>query len=405
LKLPVNIFSRSLRSKKEETLCLYPFMNIMINADGTYKPCCKYQGNLTHKKKTLSAKDSDLMDVWQSDSMQSLRSDLLKNKRPKGCSVCWKEEAAGIRSMRFDSFNYGITREVLESYPHPLRLDIYPSNICNLQCRICSPHYSTKWIPEARETLGIVEETHLNLTKDNLGWIEKWLPHIKEIGLFGGEPLYLKECVRIMELCVEKDEARHIKLLINTNATIYSEKLVSLFSKFEKVLLNFSIDDIGKRFEYQRKGARWEEAVSNIEAYVAAGGFRHKDRIECKICCTVSAFNVFYLPEFLTWLNQRFPGMKVYLNMLHGPYSLSCNNFPAPVKEIITRRLNNLPGLNISFDNEQTRTMENVVDYLNSSPAAPFKDFVAEVERGDRYRKEDFKTVFKELYDMLQPYL
>jgi len=379
-------------------------MNIMMNADGTYKPCCKYQGNITHEGEVLSAENSSLKEAWESDSLNELRKDLLKNKKPSGCKVCWKEEAAGIQSMRFDSYNYGVTKEILEEHPFPVRLDIYPSNICNLQCRICSPNYSTKWIQEAKETMNIVEERHMNLTPENQDWIEKWLPHIKEIGLFGGEPLYLKECIRIMELCVERNEAKHIKLLINTNATIYSEKLVQLFKAFDKVLLNFSIDDVGERFEYQRKGAKWLESIENIRSYVSVGGFRHRDQIECKICCTVSAMNIYYLPEFLQWLNSEFPGMKVYLNMLHGPYELSCNNLPAPIKTIIKDKLAQMPNLNISFDTEQTRTIQNVIDFLDSKPNLKFSAFLKEIERGDKYRKEDFKTIFPEFWKLIEDY-
>jgi len=379
-------------------------MNIMMNADGTYKPCCKYQGEISNKGKIINARESSLMDAWEADTMVQLRKELLDNKKPKGCKVCWKEEAAGIQSMRFDSFNYGVTKEALTADQAPVRLDIYPSNICNLQCRICSPHYSTKWIQEAKETMGIVEERHMNLTPANLEWIEEWLPNIKEIGLFGGEPLYLKECIRIMELCVERGEAGHIKLLINTNATIYSEKLVGLFEKFEKVLLNFSIDDIGARFEYQRKGAMWEDAVQNMTSYIAKGGFNHDDQIECKICCTVSAFNIFYLPEFLSWFSQTFPGMRIYLNMLHGPYSLGSNNFPSEVKNIVRNRLLSMPAMDISFDAEQTRTINDVIGFMDSNPSLPFEQFFREVERGDKYRKEDFRKVFPELWDVIEPF-
>src|SRR5690606_10906146 len=107
----------------------------------------------------------------------------------------------------------------------------------------------------------------------------------------------------------------------------------------------FSIDDIGKRFEYQRKGADWEEAVRNIASYVDHGGYTHRDRIECKLCCTVSSLNIYYLPEFLSWMNAAFPGMNLYLNMLHGPWTLSCNNLPPEIKAVIKARLEAIPRM------------------------------------------------------------
>src|SRR5690606_32300777 len=141
------------------------------------------------------------------------------------------------------------------------------------------------------------------------------------------------ECYTLMELCVAKGYSKNITLLINTNGTIYSEKLVEIFKSFKKVLLNFSIDDIEARFEYQRKGANWEASINNIKQYTLAGGYRMQDKIECKMCCTVSSLNIYYLPEYFKWMDNTFPGMAVYLNFLHGPYSLSAKNLPESVKQ------------------------------------------------------------------------
>lgn len=88
--------------------------------------------------------------------------------------------------------------------------------------------------------------------------------------------------------------------------------MTKLLKKFKKVYLNFSIDDIGKRFEYQRKGANWNEVVENMKKYIAHGGYHGYNKIECKICCTVTNMNIFYFPEYFSFMNEHFAGLPVF---------------------------------------------------------------------------------------------
>jgi molybdenum cofactor biosynthesis enzyme MoaA len=390
------MFDMNIEEGKKKSLCLYPFFNSMITASGHYKPCCKFNGHLAHNGSLLQAPEHTLADAWHSSDVTLLRQQLLRNEKPAGCQVCWDEEQQGIPSMRFDSFNYGFTETQINTPTSPLRLDLYPSNICNLKCRICSPHYSSKWIQEGKETLGINEQIHLNLTGGNFDLLKQWLPQMVEIGLFGGEPLYMKETIAILEYCAAQNLSQNITLLINTNGTIYSDRIMALFKSFKRVVLNFSIDDIGPRFEYQRKNADWNEVAQNLKAYLSnGGGLTYGNQIEVKICTTVSMFNIYYLPELLTWLEENFAGIQTYLNMLHGPYQLSVKNFPAGVKAAIEQKLKAANSTNT------IRTLTDVIEFLHLPPNLPFEHCLAEIKRGDTYRNEKFEEVFSELNTVL----
>lgn len=387
------------------SLCYYPFMNLMTTANGKYKPCCKWSEVLTNNGEELQAPKHSMKDAWSSDELKQLRKDLLAGKKPKKCQVCWNEEASGIKSMRYDSVNYGVNSRNLSKVNKPVRLDVYPSNVCNLKCRICSPEYSSKWIQEAKDTQGIDEEVHLNLTEENMNLLDDWLPNIVELGLFGGEPLFQKETFSLMQLCVDKGYSKNITLLINTNGSIYSEKLVNMFNSFKKVLLNFSIDDVEDRFEYQRKGAKWKHSITNIEKFVHAGGYKFEDRIESKMCCTVSSLNIYYLPEYFDWMNKTFPGMSIYLNFLHGPYSLSARNLPGEVKNKIREKLSaNEVVFSGTDQTSQNRTLKNILDFLDLPQEHSFSLFFNEIKRGDEYRKESFPIVFSEFWDLISDF-
>ncbi len=393
----------AIKPARDNSICLYPFFNVMVTAGGNYKPCCKFFGHLSHEDKMLQSPKHTFNDAWNSSDMVKLRKELLAGKKPEGCRVCWEEESKGIKSMRYDSADYPVDAKQMEQLESPIRIDLYPSNVCNLKCRICSPHYSSKWIPEAKETLGVEEEIHLNLTEENFSQLKQWLPRMVEIGLFGGEPLYLKETIIMLEYCVENGYSRNITLLINTNGTIYSDKLMQLFKKFKKVILNFSIDDIGGRFEYQRKGAKWNEVVENLKSYLANGGsIKQSAQIECKICCTVSIFNIYYLPELLDWIDANFPGIQTYLNMLYGPYSLSVRNLPQPVKREIASKIKKYEPETLRFHEKATRTLDNITEFLNLEPNVSFNECLKEIQRGDAYRGEKFDEVFPELFALIQ---
>ncbi len=393
------------REKKgQEKMCHYPFFNLMVTAGGHYQPCCKYNENLSDKGVELHASKNDMMEAWNSDSMAELRKAFLEGKQTKGCRQCWDEEAQGIRSMRFDGFDYNIPQSQIDKPVDPMRLDLYPSNICNLKCRICGPAYSTKWIQEAKDRLYQDEEIHLNLTDANLELVDKWLPNIKEFGLFGGEPLYMKETKTLVKKCVDKGHSKNIKLLINTNATIYSEEWANWFSQFDKVLLNFSIDDIGLRFEYQRKGSDWQKAEENMKQFVAKGGYEFEDTIECKICCTVSSYNVFYMPEYFEWLSTTFPGMPVFFNFLHEPDYVSIRNLPEEVKQIVKERLLSVGSGSYRMEKKRTRTVEDIIRFMEAPSNTPFQKFFIEVGKGDDYRGESYAEIFPEFWKHISKY-
>ena len=390
------------KRNERKPLCLYPFMNVLMTADGKYKPCCRWSETLTHNEKELSVTKGDsLKEAWESSEMKALREDMLQKRKTKKCSVCWDEDKSGIRSMRFDSFNYGYKEAKEGEEQKPLRLDIYPSNKCNLRCRICSHNYSTGWVKEASESLNEEGSVYENLTERNIAQIDEWLSGIKEIGLFGGEPLYTSDCIELMNTIIDKGYSKNITLLINTNGTIYSDELIETFRKFKKVILNFSIDDVGDRFEYQRKGASWSLVSDNLQKYLKHSGFEHSSQIESKICCTVSAFNAYYLQELLNWVSEELhPKMKVYLNVLHGPMALSLRNLPDYMKNTVEEQIASF-GIDMNSDSEQYRSIQNIVDFMNLKPEIETVSFINEVKRGDTYRRERFSDVFPEIADVL----
>jgi len=168
-----------------------------MTADGKYKPCSKHGEFITNKGAVLKAGESTLEDAWDSDYMTKLRSNFKNEVRSLGCRECWKEQDIGLKPMRYDSYSYPIPEHQVENPQKPMRLEINSSNVCNLKCRICMPSASHKWIDEARDLYGWNEKVHFNMNKVNVGITKDWIPHLIEIGLFGGEPLKSEENIEL----------------------------------------------------------------------------------------------------------------------------------------------------------------------------------------------------------------
>ncbi|HWB63547.1 MAG TPA: twitch domain-containing radical SAM protein [Chitinophagales bacterium] len=384
--------------------CYYPFFQVLMSAEGRFKPCSKHEDFITHNGEILEVGKATIEDAWNSDYMQTMRENFKNNVRTKGCVQCWKEQALGLKPMRYDSYNYRVPDSQVESPLSPMRVEINASNVCNLRCRICWSHASTKWIKEAKDLYGVDGETHINLTADNFDIIKKWVPNFTEIGYFGGEPLLNDMNIELMRYCVESGHSSHITILINTNTTVYTDEIAGLFKKFKKVFLNFSIDDIGPRFEYQRGYAKWEVVVDNMRKYIAHGGFTANDTIECKICCSVTAMNVFYFPEYFEFMNEHFPGLPVFWNLVYAPWSLSMQTLPHEIKQLIAERLKNFVRTSYRMEETRTKTIENLITFLNADEQHDFAEFFRTIVRHDKYRQESFPEVFPEFWSVIEKY-
>lgn len=384
--------------------CRFPFFNLMVSATGQYNVCCKYSSPLTHQGIELNATEHNMLDAWESDSIKEIRRRFLKGEMPEGCTKCAEEEKAGINSTRLHSFDYKLTEQQFTTLASPTRLELYPGNVCNLKCRICFANSSTKWIAEAKDRFGYDEQEHYNLSKENLAIIKDWLPHITDMSIVGGEPFMYDEFIQMLKTCIEQGRAGDIRLLINTNVSFYDEEVITLLTQFKKVILTLSIDDIGARFEYQRKGTTWAHVQNNLNKFYNNAGHENTDTIQCHVCLTVSNMNIFYLDRLLVWLHKEYPGMVVYLNILHQKELFCIRNLPHRLKTEVAAKLNIIKNeVAPALDNSK-RAIDDIISFMMSEPNADFTGFFREIEAGDKYRKENFAEVFPEYYEAIKEY-
>jgi len=387
--------------------CTMPFNSLEVSPDGTCKVCCKIQSDI---KKTnteyYNVLNDTIEDIWHSVDLQMLRKKFLKNERPEECRLCWTEEESNIKSLRQQT-QYG---QVDLDNPKVTYLSLKLSNKCNLACRICSPHLSSLWQNQFNklnlELTPVAMFKTIDLEKfqsNRLESLHRLSNDLQQLLIYGGEPLINEEVIAYLEYLTKSGISKNIRLTLNTNGTVYSEELISMFKEFKFVDLFLSIDDIEKRFEYQRWPAKWSKIDSNIQNYS-----KLKDNIRVEFYPSVSVLNVLNIDEMLEKLSSyNIP--ITFNNIIHDPRLLSIRNLPKECKLVVIEKIKSIDFSKFNFnktypdaknallsflqlDNDEGLSL-NRIDYLNR--------FNENMSIHDDARHTQLKEYIPELWSLL----
>jgi MoaA/NifB/PqqE/SkfB family radical SAM enzyme len=393
-----------------DKFCVLPWISLETSPIGTVRPCCladdEIVDNSGQKFKLLS---STFNEIQSSKHMQTLREEFLSGHQPKTCRRCWAEESSGRTSKRMHTLNrlkhMGITPEWTADAKPLMFLDLKLGNICNLKCRICGSWSSSQF---ATEELKFVKDNkkesfHYQMLQagswpreNSQFWTElnNSLTDIRYLEFTGGEPFLIKEHFDLLQTLVDKGVAHQVEIHYNTNGTQYPEHAEKIWSHFKHVEIAFSIDDVGDRFEYQRTNAVWTEVCDNIEQFKQMR--KHNDNITLQVCCTVNAFNIYYLLDVANWIyKQSFD--YVYWNMLHDAPWLSIAHLPAEAKTHIADHL-----ILDLFPEEYHSEIEKIVEFMYIGTSHDGKDLLKNIQQLDSRRNESLKIVAPELAKILK---
>jgi sulfatase maturation enzyme AslB (radical SAM superfamily) len=244
----------------------------------------------------------------------------------------------------------------------------------------------------------MVKDWQGNFEDDSPAWehIEKSLPYLKQIDIYGGEPFLVEKQWEILKRSIELGYSKNQILHFNTNATQFNPSHIELLKQFKKVLISLSIDGIGKRFEYQRHPAKWSLIENNITKFLS---LLTNKNIHVSVCFTVNTLNVYYLEETLKHFAQL--GLGYYINILHGPPHYNIKNIPKEIKQKITEYYS--PILEGMTDSYMRERIQHVLDFMNTneSDGRSWNEFFVNTKFKDSYRKENFKETFPEFCKLI----
>lgn len=392
------------------TICMLPWISIEASPMGTARPCCLAQEEITdvHGNK-IQLRQNTLQDAYKSEYMQRLRQQFRAGEQPATCRMCWEEEAAGRDSKRIHSRVRlkELYKQVDWSNDTPDQLwfiDLKLGNICNLKCRICGSWSSSKWAAEEMDylSLGADKKSHIAYTWLKAGtWPEEspdfWenlkalLPNIKYFEFTGGEPWLIQEHFDLLQYAVDQGYSKNIDIHYNTNATQTPLPHVPMWAKFGRVDIAFSIDNVGKRFEYERYGADWAEANDNIDRTHFAKT-EWAPNITTQLCFTINIQNVYYLDELLAWADTKDFG-SVYFNMLQSPERMSIQRMTPQAQELV---LNKLKTAFWTTDRYQ-REIDSVIKFIELGAGSDGTEFLSKMKQTDTYRRQNFRDTHPEI--------
>lgn len=351
-----------------DTFCIAPFIHQSTKTDGKIKLCCRSLpaiGNLS---------STTLEEAWNNESIRKVRLDLVNGIKNERCTICWRHEAGGVKSLRNiyypeipNNFDVSSVMDEQGYVKNKVKwLELKLNNICNFSCRMCHPQDSTSWFKDWEHVskfhsidftqhidgLGLTKKAYLGVEKDFVNKLD--LSEIEHISFAGGEPLFDKMHYEVLEKCI--DRANNIKLSYATNLsmlTLGKYDVLELWKNFKEIEIFVSLDGPKEKNDYIRNGADWKVIAENISKLQLS---------KCNIIIigkvTLQNTNIYYLPETLDWFNEL--NIESQIGYVEFPEWLDARSIPKNLKSIITDKLSQ------AYQNSNNNLLLNAVNYMNS---------------------------------------
>lgn len=266
-----------------------------------------------------------------SNRFETIKESFIKGVVPLGCRKCQEAEKANFKPYfkHFEQFDTDYKTYNLQE------INLRANNHCNLACRSCGPHYSSKWELEFENTIRIVKNNdYLScLTTDDLKLL-------KNLVIEGGEPSLLKEHFDLLSELVRIQHTKFpIRISTNGHAVKFkNHDLIALWKSFEKLRLQISVDAVGEDAANIRSGTNWKLLAKNLEEL-------EQHEIKFFFNITVSALNIWFLEDTVKFLVEKFPNKLISFNLLYSPDLLSLRVIPKEFKTIIEKIFDNLSDI------------------------------------------------------------
>lgn len=409
-----------------KTFCPLPWVHQATLTDGSILLCCVAMND---PEKGLNLNRTTFSKAFHSPYWNEVRRKMLNGDKPEHCKRCWVEEKNGYRSHRvteIDVWERRMGREkILDLIQNtqadgavdfsPVSLDLRIGNTCNLQCVMCRPHDSIKWLALSEKMHGDAVSKSLkedmqykkSLNLADFEWQESddvWdqllemAPTLNEVIVGGGEPMLLKNHFKFLKHCVEHGFAGQIQLRYHTNLTVLDRTMFDLWRHFKLVEFFVSLDGVGEINTYVRYPAKWQTIEENLDFLDSVP----HDNVRIMLLFSSHFLSLFYLDQFSEWVEaKRFKkvthGYNGYFHpgIVMQPSYLSPQVYPQAIKQEIAEKLQAFE----KRSKKPSHKVHGVIQYMLEADKSDNLPTVMEyIGLLDRHRGTDFKKTFPELY-------
>jgi hypothetical protein len=165
-----------------------------------------------------------------------------------------------------------------------------------------------------------------------------------------------------------------------------------------------SIDGMGEQNYWLRYPTDWATVEKTLDKVENA-----PPHIVGKVLCTVSALNIWYLPDFAEWLfakDYKKIGIHDHQGMfhpgiLHYPQYMCSKVLPENLKARVTEKLQAFIAK--YPEKNKVQELQSVVNFMNSEDwSDKWTALIKYTQSIDRMRKTDFVQAFPELWKLIE---
>lgn len=318
-------------------------------------------------EKKIFAKYKNIEDYYNSHELKNLQNNLSNGIKDEICKACWNNEDVGITSMR-----QSVLRDRCATAQNRIsQVKLHTGNTCNLACMMCFPSVSSTWnklwIEKNYPERFVKEKGFEDYDNYVENYIKKNIDDILFIETLGGEPLFSKTFVSLLNWIVENGKSKKITLYIITNLTILPSSLVKILSCFKKIVLTVSLEGIGSVNNYIRWGSNFEIINQNIKIAKSKG-------FDLGILATVNSLNLHRIHEIYNYAKSiDIPVMQV--SLVKGWPSLHPSNLPEHLHGRVDPRFRSF-----LLGNTNSKSLKKFIQNWDKQRKIDILDFMPEFE-------------------------
>lgn len=289
----------------KEKACILPWVCFSIGSGNRGKVCCSSRLPICYIDE-----NSDLDKIWNSEFFKEIREDFLNGRIPLTCVPCKNAELVNLRSrrLRFKEWMYDNIFDI-EDNPKLQYLDINFSNMCNLNCVMCSSEFSSKWIEYDKQIIDKFKfrdhvKPFLKVERVPKSFIDQIkIKDLKVIEVKGGEPFIEPRFIYFIDRFLNESGTAFVHL--TTNLTHFPDDLKEKLSKIQNLSVDVSVDGTGDVYKYIR-GIDLEKVADNLYKLSDLDNI-----IKLRINITTTPYNLWNSCSVIDWVKGINSKIKV----------------------------------------------------------------------------------------------
>ena len=358
--------------------CVAPWNLLYVQMDGSINVC-------TRGKSFGNANTHTIEEIVSNVKYQELKSQILNDEITDHCRRCInfdnKNPAGKYQGLR-TNYNKLSKHSSIDYYDTTkfklTAVDLHWSSVCDLKCVTCWAGQSSSI---AKEQNIPVRHTPTKTADKIIDFISDNQDELREIYLSGGEPTLIKHNLRLLKKIKKSDD-----LLIRVNSNLQWDKdnneILKEILKFPKVMFTCSVDGIGEKFNYARRGGNWQKFIDNFDF------LQNQSNVDTRTNTVFFVLTAQELPEILDYFYKR----NVYDHTINqcsmGQDHLRCRNLPDEIKSKVIK---NLESCLVKYkDNLNTcGCIKNCLTELNNPKTDDYHDHFDKIDllQGSNWRK------------------